>query len=303
MPDGDPSRHPHESNYTGGTLRVPAPTSRSRASGQSAPVRTSLVPSRIPWWRPSSSRCSWSSTAPFAVDPDPRRGDVRRRRRSAARACRRRIWRSRRFRACSTRSPCSRVGQHIALLLWIDRRFRRVARAARATPPRRTTRARSRSPRRSAARRISRRRMPPARSLPRPMAAARASRTRPSSPIDFHAHTKYSHDGRPGWTEDDVRRWHRGAGFDVAYITDHRSFEGAERGIAANPGVGGRGNDAAPGARGVLQRRARQHSQRGPTLQRRPHAPTSRTSMSNRSRSPTSFRPRRPCSSRRFPGT
>ena len=59
--------------------------------------------------------------------------------------------------------------------------------------------------------------------------------------IDFHAHTKYSHDGRPGWTEDDVRRWHRGAGFDVAYVTDHRTFEGAERGIAVNPGVAGEG--------------------------------------------------------------
>jgi hypothetical protein len=59
--------------------------------------------------------------------------------------------------------------------------------------------------------------------------------------VDFHAHTKYSHDGRSGWTEDDVRRWQRGAGFNVAYITDHRTFEGGERGIAANPGVAGEG--------------------------------------------------------------
>jgi hypothetical protein len=58
---------------------------------------------------------------------------------------------------------------------------------------------------------------------------------------DFHSHTKYSHDGRPGWTEDDVRAWHRGAGYDVAYITDHRTFEGAERGIAGNPGQAGEG--------------------------------------------------------------
>ena len=58
---------------------------------------------------------------------------------------------------------------------------------------------------------------------------------------DFHSHTKYSHDGRAGWTEEDVRDWYRGAGFDVAYITDHRTFEGAERGIAGNPGQAGQG--------------------------------------------------------------
>lgn len=76
--------------------------------------------------------------------------------------------------------------------------------------------------------------------LPRPMAALAMSDDTVLS-IDFHAHTKYSHDGRPGWTEDDVRSWHRGAGYDVAYITDHATFEGAERGIAANPGQAGEG--------------------------------------------------------------
>ncbi len=35
--------------------------------------------------------------------------------------------------------------------------------------------------------------------------------------------------------------WHRGAGYDVAYITDHATFEGAERGIAANPPLAGEG--------------------------------------------------------------
>ena len=76
--------------------------------------------------------------------------------------------------------------------------------------------------------------------LPRPMAALATSDDTVLS-IDFHAHTKYSHDGRPGWTEDDVRSWHRGAGYDVAYVTDHATFEGAERGIAANPGQAGEG--------------------------------------------------------------
>jgi hypothetical protein len=58
---------------------------------------------------------------------------------------------------------------------------------------------------------------------------------------DFHAHTKYSHDGRAGWTEDDVRAWYHAAGYDVVYITDHRTFEGAERGVASNPPQAGQG--------------------------------------------------------------
>ena len=76
--------------------------------------------------------------------------------------------------------------------------------------------------------------------LPRPMAALALSDDTVLA-VDFHAHTKYSHDGRAGWTEDDVREWHTGAGFDAAYITDHATFEGAERGIASNPGQAGQG--------------------------------------------------------------
>jgi hypothetical protein len=70
--------------------------------------------------------------------------------------------------------------------------------------------------------------------VPRPMASLQTS-----SPsvivVDFHAHTKYSHDGRWNWEPEDVRRWHRKAGFDVAYISDHRSFDGAREGWANNP--------------------------------------------------------------------
>ena len=76
--------------------------------------------------------------------------------------------------------------------------------------------------------------------LPRPMAQLVTSD--PNILLaDFHSHTKYSHDGRSGWTEDDVREWHRAAGFDVAYITDHATFEGAERGVASNAGQAGQG--------------------------------------------------------------
>jgi len=69
---------------------------------------------------------------------------------------------------------------------------------------------------------------------PRPMAQLVVSDVTVLA-VDFHSHTMYSHDGRAGWDPSDVRAWHRDAGFDVAYITDHRTFEGAERGIAANP--------------------------------------------------------------------
>ncbi|HMA24441.1 MAG: hypothetical protein ACM37U_04115 [Gemmatimonas sp.] len=76
--------------------------------------------------------------------------------------------------------------------------------------------------------------------MPRPMAQLTTSDATILS-VDFHSHTKYSHDGRRGWDEEDVRAWHRGAGFDVAYITDHATFEGAERGVAGNPPQTGEG--------------------------------------------------------------
>jgi hypothetical protein len=76
--------------------------------------------------------------------------------------------------------------------------------------------------------------------MPRPMAGLVVSDETVLA-VDFHAHTKYSHDGRWDWTEEDVRDWHRSAGYDAAYITDHATFEGAERGIATNPPVAGDG--------------------------------------------------------------
>jgi hypothetical protein len=74
--------------------------------------------------------------------------------------------------------------------------------------------------------------------LPRPMAQLTSSDSEVIV-VDFHSHTKYSHDGRFDWGEDDVRSWYRGAGFNAAYITDHRTYEGAERGIASNAGQAG----------------------------------------------------------------
>ena len=53
--------------------------------------------------------------------------------------------------------------------------------------------------------------------------------------IDFHTHTRYSHDGRPDWRPQDVRQWHRDAGFDIAFVSDHRTFEGARDAWPNNP--------------------------------------------------------------------
>jgi hypothetical protein len=81
--------------------------------------------------------------------------------------------------------------------------------------------------------------------MPRPMASIEA--VTDIIVIDFHAHTKFSHDGRPDWTPEDVRAWHRAAGFDVAYITDHRTFEGARDAWANNPTAAGTATVLLPG--------------------------------------------------------
>lgn len=81
--------------------------------------------------------------------------------------------------------------------------------------------------------------------LPRPMAALDTAADLIA--VDFHSHTKYSHDGRPDWTPEAVRDWHRDAGFEAAYVTDHRSFEGARDAWANNPGFAGQGTVLLPG--------------------------------------------------------
>ena len=81
--------------------------------------------------------------------------------------------------------------------------------------------------------------------MPRPMAALDTPGNLLA--IDFHAHTHYSHDGRPDWTPEDVRQWHRDAGFGAVYITDHRSFDGAREGWANNPTIAGEGTSLLPG--------------------------------------------------------
>jgi hypothetical protein len=88
--------------------------------------------------------------------------------------------------------------------------------------------------------------------VPRPMAALRAASPAILS-VDFHAHTKYSHDGRWNWTPEDVRRWHRKSGFDAAYISDHRTFDGAREGWANNPAQSGTETVLLPAIEAVWQ--------------------------------------------------
>ena len=59
--------------------------------------------------------------------------------------------------------------------------------------------------------------------------------------VDFHSHTRYSWDGRSAFSPDASRRWHQASGFDVAYITDHSTFAGAEEAALDNPARAGDG--------------------------------------------------------------
>jgi hypothetical protein len=74
--------------------------------------------------------------------------------------------------------------------------------------------------------------------LPRPMAAL-ATNNDNVVRVDFHSHTTESHDGHQ--SVEQLREWHRAAGFDVAYVTDHATVAGAERGMANNPNPAGEG--------------------------------------------------------------
>jgi hypothetical protein len=73
---------------------------------------------------------------------------------------------------------------------------------------------------------------------PRPMASL-ALRDADLIAVDFHSHTEASHDGRPGFSAERNREWHRSSGFDAVYVTDHQTFDGALSGAARNPATSG----------------------------------------------------------------
>jgi hypothetical protein len=57
--------------------------------------------------------------------------------------------------------------------------------------------------------------------------------------LDYHAHTDASHDGRPGWTAEDLAAWHAAQGFQASYVTDHNQMfvRRVESPIRLLPGV------------------------------------------------------------------
>lgn len=76
--------------------------------------------------------------------------------------------------------------------------------------------------------------------LPRPMAGIVVSDPNLVR-VDFHSHTSASHDSRKGFSPEANRAWHQLGGFDAAYISDHRSFDGAELARSRNPARSGDG--------------------------------------------------------------
>jgi hypothetical protein len=69
--------------------------------------------------------------------------------------------------------------------------------------------------------------------LPRPV--PRLVSDGPGTVLDYHAHTRASHDGRPGWTLAKLAWWHERQGFEATYVTDHNIvYDGS---LPAPPGT------------------------------------------------------------------
>lgn len=70
--------------------------------------------------------------------------------------------------------------------------------------------------------------------LPRPMARLTVSDADVVR-VDFHSHTKASHDAYQRFTSERNREWHQSGGFDIAFITDHVKWWGAMEARPLNP--------------------------------------------------------------------
>jgi hypothetical protein len=81
---------------------------------------------------------------------------------------------------------------------------------------------------------------------PRPMAAL-VPEDEDVVVVDVHSHTEHSHDARGGWSAEDNRAWHAGAGFDAVYISDHRTYQGFLDAVGGNPERAGDGTVVLPG--------------------------------------------------------
>lgn len=80
----------------------------------------------------------------------------------------------------------------------------------------------------------------------RPMAALEVA-DRDLIAVDFHSHTSASHDGRAGFDAERNRQWHASSGFNAAYVTDHRTLDGALDGERHNPARVGERTTLLPG--------------------------------------------------------
>ncbi|HEX8848238.1 MAG TPA: hypothetical protein VF761_01770 [Gemmatimonadaceae bacterium] len=80
---------------------------------------------------------------------------------------------------------------------------------------------------------------------PRPMAAI-VVHDRDAVVVDFHSHTSASHDGRRDFGATENRAWHRAAGFDVGYVSDHGTLAAAAAADPANPARAGEGTMLLP---------------------------------------------------------
>jgi predicted metal-dependent phosphoesterase TrpH len=76
--------------------------------------------------------------------------------------------------------------------------------------------------------------------IPRPMATISMLDSN-DAVIDFHSHTNFSWDVPKRFTAERNRAWHSAAGFNAAYVADHKSLAGAIAGGARNPARAGDG--------------------------------------------------------------
>lgn len=74
--------------------------------------------------------------------------------------------------------------------------------------------------------------------LPRPMAKLTVADS-DIVRVDFHSHTKASHDAYQRFTSERNRDWHQSGGFDIAFITDHVKWGGAIEAAPRNPSRAG----------------------------------------------------------------
>ncbi len=81
--------------------------------------------------------------------------------------------------------------------------------------------------------------------IPRPMSAI-AMRDSNDVVVDFHSHTNFSWDARQWFSTKRNRDWHAAAGFDVAYVSDHKTLEGAKLAQSHNPLRAGDGTTLLP---------------------------------------------------------